>query len=82
MAAAVETELKLKRKWLKRQPRWSLGICLGGVLGIATGMLLQNVWSGIFAGLGFGSLAAFALIGTSKDPDGPAFDEDNSDLGD
>lgn len=75
-------ERRPNRKWLKRQPRWSLGICLGGVLGIATGMLLQNVWSGLFAGLGFGSLAAFALIGTSKDPEGPAFDEDNMNSGD
>lgn len=71
-------ETKSRRKWLKRQPRWSLGICVAGVTGIATWMLLQNIGAGIFSALAFGSLAAFALIGTSKDPDGPAFDEDNS----
>lgn len=82
MAAAVETEPKPKRKWLERQPRWSLGICVAGVTGIATWMLSQSVGIGLFSSLAFGSLAAFALIGTSKDPDGPAFDKDNSDLGD
>lgn len=68
--------------WLKRPPRWSLGICVAGVTGIATWMLSQSMGAGLVAAAGFGSLAAFALIGTSKDPDGPAFDEDNSDWGD
>jgi hypothetical protein len=79
-ATAVEAT-EPKRKYLKRQPRWSLGICVAGIAGIATWMLSHSIGIGLFAGVAFGSLAAFALIGTSKNPDGPAFDEDNSDLG-
>jgi hypothetical protein len=80
MGATVEGP-ETKRIFLKRPPRWSLGICVAGVTGIATWMLTQSIGVGLFAAVGFGSLAAFALIGTSKDPDGPAFDEDDSDLG-
>jgi hypothetical protein len=55
--------------YLRRPPRWRLGLALGFVIGAATGFLLDNVWSGLAAVAGFAALGAFGAIGTGRGVD-------------
>ncbi len=51
-------------KYLKRAPRYRLGITIGVSSGILVGVALKDIWIGLFTGAAFGALAAFGAIGT------------------
>ncbi|MEQ8934507.1 MAG: hypothetical protein RIE56_01785 [Amphiplicatus sp.] len=53
-------------KYLKQAPRYRLGMTIGVGAGIVVGVLLKDIWIGLFAGAAFGALTAFGAIGARK----------------